>query len=158
MSGRPRVTGRDEVRKADDQAVAKEVHIYLSGPMRNLPLYNFPAFEAAHAEIKSKNPKWFIHNPALKDRMDGFNPELDTPTEQQIAQWMRRDIGDISRSQIIVMLPGWEASIGARRELQVAIWCSLVLSTFDFNKMEMLPLSYEKAQTTLDNGLQTRLV
>lgn len=158
MSGRPRVTGREEVRATDDRAVAKQIHVYLSGPMRGHPLYNFPAFEFAHWAIKRKHPRWFIHNPALKDRMDGFDPSRDTPTEDQIASWMRRDIGDISRSQIIVMLPNWETSVGARRELQCAIWCSLRLAWFDPAAENIRPLSYQTAQTILDNGLQEKML
>jgi hypothetical protein len=100
---------------------------YISGPMRGYPRFNFDAFLACEAYLWNAfatSPT--IHNPAQKDLDLGFDPDSgDDVDEGQLAQWMRRDLTDVAASSNIILLPGWERSEGARRELSVAKWCGL---------------------------------
>lgn len=133
-------------------------YVYISGPMRGYPNYNFDAFDDVHRELKRQHPDWGIHNPALKDRYDGFNPDTDTPTQRQLIRWMRRDFIDVCTSDVIVMLDGWEASVGARREMQVAVWASLTLAWWDVDKLKIRPLNGQRVVSILDRGLEQRMV
>lgn len=50
--------------------------VYISGPMRDLPLRNFPAFDKATYSLR-KTGKWFVISPAEIDR------KLDMPWGQE---------------------------------------------------------------------------
>ncbi len=89
--------------------------VYLAGPMRGIPQYNFPAFFAAEARWKAAG--WEVVNPARLDHeIDGSR--LDWPVEH----YMARDLPELIGSDAIAMLPGWESSEGANKELAVARW------------------------------------
>lgn len=99
---------------------------YIAGPMRGYPRLNFDAFMSAEDKLRSAFPLWTIHNPARMDLEEGFNP--DDPAEitnELMEEWMRRDLGLITESDIIVLLDGWERSEGVRKELTVARACGL---------------------------------
>jgi hypothetical protein len=82
--------------------------------MRGLPLYNFPAFDAA--ELLLTGQGWEVYNPARVDReLDGFDPKNGEGI-LTIEEYMRRDFVAILDVQAIAMLPGWRRSEGARRE------------------------------------------
>ena len=94
--------------------------VYLAGPMRNVPLWNFPAFDAAQALLEEAGHQVF--NPAQHDRDEGLNehdyPELpDWFTLEKALQW---DFAKIIEAGNICLLDGWEASSGAAKELRVA--------------------------------------
>ena len=105
--------------------------IYLSGPMRGIPQFNFPAFDAA-AELL-RNDGYDVVSPA----------ELDSPEDRAMAlasadghirsvekswgDFLARDVKLIADGGIdgIVVLRGWERSRGARLETFVAFLCGL---------------------------------
>ena len=91
--------------------------IYLAGPMRGLPLFNFPAFDEAAAKLRSEGHTVF--NPAEQDRAAGFNPATDTAHDT--AYYMAIDLPEVCRADAIALLPNWEKSSGVRIELIVAI-------------------------------------
>jgi hypothetical protein len=86
------------------------MRVYLSGPMTGIPLFNFPAFHAAAAELRAKG--YDVVNPA----------ELDEADEKQMewSDYLRRDIAQLVTCQGIAMLPGWENSKGAQLERHIA--------------------------------------
>lgn len=90
--------------------------VYIAGPMRGIPQYNFPAFFAA--EKRWQEAGWDVVNPARMDReIDGRR--RDWPVEH----YMARDLPAlITQCDAIAMLPGWESSDGANKELAVARW------------------------------------
>lgn len=98
--------------------------IYIAGPMKGLPLFNFPAFDAAETSLRVQG--WDVINPAELDREVGFDPAIGsteadvTPTFLEGA--MRRDVEAIMRADAIAMLPGWEKSTGAKAEMHLALW------------------------------------
>jgi len=100
--------------------------VYLAGPMRGYPMYNFPAFD--NATIALEELGYVVHSPAKIDRSCGFDP-VKTPDitfpEQELPNVIRRDIDAILKSDAIVLLPGWEESIGATAEVAVGEWANL---------------------------------
>lgn len=105
----------------------RKLTCYLAGPMRNYPNYNFPAFYAAEAQLELRGHR--VTNPARMDidageavwTWTGENSGLIELTgEFSFAKAMRRDIRAISHCDALVLLPGWEGSVGAQRELEAA--------------------------------------
>jgi hypothetical protein len=104
--------------------------IYVAGPMRGLPEFNFPAFFAAEDVLKKEGYRVF--NPARKDTEqygEALSKSNPTGSEEQAA----KDIGFSLREALkwdtekiciecdeIAMLPGWEKSSGAFAEWALA--------------------------------------
>lgn len=115
-------------------------HIYISGPMRGYDGFNFPAFFAAERLLREHFPHADICNPAREDcvrfkmqkclskdptgliagRYLQHNP--DHPfTEDDLRAALRTDLNYITtHCNLVVLLPGWEASKGARAEAATA--------------------------------------
>jgi hypothetical protein len=107
--------------------------IYIAGPMRGIPLYNFPAFDAAHAKLQL-DLGYKVINPAQLDRQAGFDPAIDLPADWDwhtlpdhfsLADAMRRDFEAIMQSDELCLLPGWQLSRGATAEKALAEWRGL---------------------------------
>lgn len=82
--------------------------IYISGPMSGLPNLNWPAFN--RAAVRLRNMRWEVVNPVE------INPD-------ETAHWLECIAADLRAMEgctAICMLPGWEASFGARIEHLVA--------------------------------------
>jgi Domain of unknown function (DUF5664)/Domain of unknown function (DUF4406) len=103
---------------------------YLSGPMRGVAAFNFPAFH--EAEERGKAADWLIISPARMDEQHGFDPA--TASEESVRAmndvFVARDLAAIQSlnpndGDAIAMLPGWEKSTGARAEHAVAVWRKL---------------------------------
>src|SRR5690606_28694986 len=76
-----------------------------------------------------------IFNPARHDAEElglGTHPDENMKiTDVMVHEWMRTDLAEVAQSQMILLLPGWEQSTGARREAQVAVWCGLSAWEYD---------------------------
>src|SRR5437868_6238269 len=88
---------------------------YLSGPMRGKPRYNYAEFDAVECAL------------GLDYSQDGdeiLNPARNFAgdTTRDIADYMTVDLGQVLDADIIVLLPGWHDSEGARREVSLGIW------------------------------------
>jgi hypothetical protein len=94
--------------------------------MRNVPLYNFPAFDAARDMLVKLGHEPI--SPADMDRDIGFDETCDSepPTPAFVQDALRRDFEAICGCDAIAFLPGWETSAGAQKERVVAetIGCS----------------------------------
>ena len=100
--------------KVDGRAIRK---VYLAGPMRGYPRYNFDAFAAAAASLRKRGLTVF--SPAERDiREDGFNPDKDEA--RPMREYMEHDLPAVCRSDAVVVLDGWEKSKGACLEVHVA--------------------------------------
>lgn len=87
--------------------------VYVAGPMRFLPLFNFPAFDAERDRLKALGYR--VISPADLDRAAGdTNPE--TEEAMPFSTYMRRDIEALLKVDAISFLPGWENSQGANIE------------------------------------------
>jgi len=100
-------------------------NIYIAGPMRGYPEFNFPAFFSV--ECRLQDAGWNVFNPARHD-VDEYN--LDTRGMKgdmhEIPQFNLRnalvwDTQRICESDAIFMLNGWEHSTGARAEHALAL-------------------------------------
>jgi len=99
----------------------KQKTLYVAGPMRGYPRFNFQAFENACDELRANN--YNVISPHEIDLAWGFNP--DVPLESQtvkMVDMVRRDVEAISLCDIVVTLPGWKKSVGARAEVAIAKW------------------------------------
>src|ERR1039458_9380145 len=95
--------------------------IYVAGKMRGLPLFGFPAFDEAATKLRADG--WFVYSPAEHDRRVGFNPSGPPPDAETLAEMHCWDFTVIAAADAIYLLPGWEDSDGATRELDVARAC-----------------------------------
>lgn len=98
---------------------------YLTGPMRGLPYFNFPAFDAASETLRQEG--WTIHSPAEKDRdvLDISRCPLGSDDELRAQDFslsgaLAWDFTRIMESTCVIALPGWETSTGVHWEMTVA--------------------------------------
>ncbi len=91
---------------------------YLAGPMRGYEAYNFKAFFAAETELKKMGHVPI--NPARHDREMGFNEKQDIATQAYLRNALAWDLGQVCRSDGVVVLAGWRKSRGARAEVATA--------------------------------------
>jgi hypothetical protein len=104
---------------------------YIAGPMRGVDLYNFPAFDETAERYRQYG--YEVFNPADLDRQKGFDPEelpvdfdfSQAPEGFQLNETIRDDVTELLSCNVIVMLPGWEDSKGARAEHALARWAEL---------------------------------
>lgn len=103
--------------------------IYVCGPMRGIPGFNFPAFDQAAMQLRALG--WEVISPAEMDRDDGFDPNAPHSPEEIAGlkrTFMLRDLGAIARHcTAIFRLPGWEKSAGVKPELALAKFLDLLI-------------------------------
>lgn len=92
--------------------------IYVAGPMRGYPEFNFPAFDAAAKILRREG--WHVFNPAEMDRLEGVDEFTDPLPEGFLREAMERDTRAICQSDAIFLLRGWDASRGVAVELALA--------------------------------------
>lgn len=82
--------------------------VYIAGPMTGLPGLNFPAFHAEAARLRGLG-------------FDAVNPaEINSDPTAGWAHCMRMDIAQLMTCDMIVLLPGWQHSRGAKLEYMLA--------------------------------------
>lgn len=81
--------------------------IYVCGPMTGLPEFNYPAFAAETARLRALG--YEVVSPAE------INPNGGTWQE-----CMKKDIAQLMTCDLLVWLPGWSNSRGARIETGLA--------------------------------------
>ena len=94
--------------------------IYLAGPMRGIPEFNFPAFGKWAQYLRAQG--WEVFSPAEKgcEKEVGDNPDL------QNEMWFRRKVFALDTDYIcnhadaIALMPDWHISLGARAEYALA--------------------------------------
>lgn len=119
----------------------KTERLYVAGPMRGQPNFNFPTFD--HVTNWLRDHHYEVFNPAEQDRIRGFDPTdlLGTDAELEaigfdLASAMRDDLRWITTHATgVVMLPGWEISGNARFERSVAEKCGLVVYEWGVNSI-----------------------
>lgn len=111
--------------------------VYLAGPMRGIPEFNFPAFMAATEQLTAAGLDVF--NPAQNDVDHGFTFEGATGFEDLAAEYgfsLRAALGDdlefiCRHAEGVALLPGWEQSSGARAEVATALALGLLVWELD---------------------------
>lgn len=87
--------------------------LYLSGPMSGYDDFNYPAFHANAALLRSLGHE--VVSPAEQDEISGLDPK--------VAEWhefIRWDIKVLAGCEGIVLMDGWHKSRGARLEHHIA--------------------------------------
>lgn len=98
--------------------------IYVAGPMRGLPEFNFPAFYAAETYLESMG--WKVLSPARADNENGFDEKATKEvTREMMTEFVMRDADMLTKSDAIYLLDGWEHSRGAKGEKSIAEWIGL---------------------------------
>lgn len=104
--------------------------IYIAGPMRGIPEFNFPAFKEASAILRAEGHEVF--SPAEKDNekhgcdisagnTTGSEEEAEKKHGFSLRDALGMDLAWICKeADAIALLPGWEASKGVRAELATA--------------------------------------
>jgi hypothetical protein len=93
--------------------------LYIAGPMTGLPEFNYPAFREAAGWLSALGH-------AVEDPSTNVNP---TPDDYH--GWLRAGLAQLIRCQGIALLPGWEASGGARLEVNVGATLGLRVAPLD---------------------------
>lgn len=100
-----------------------KLRVYLAGPMRGRPLFNFPAFFKAAIVLRAQG--YDVVNPAEGDMAAGLNPAIPVDHIDQIPfdieKILRNDFIEVLEADIICLLPGWEDSSGAKDEHHIAL-------------------------------------
>jgi hypothetical protein len=119
-------------------------NVYLSGPMTGRYCYNVGTFAIAHAKLKELKVG-YVFNPAIRYLVMGAEKLKDMEhgdfmldTIHELTMREKRDRRDdewvrtIPRKyDMVVMLPGWEDSDGARKEREVALSCDIPVYELD---------------------------
>lgn len=105
--------------------------IYVAGPMRGMPEFNFPAFHRAAAGLRALGHEVF--NPAEKD-IETYGTDIskgnvtgsEAVASSQHGFSLREALGaDLAwicaEADAVALLPGWQNSKGATAELATAI-------------------------------------
>lgn len=104
-----------------------EYSIYIGGPMRGYPRFNFEAFDAAAERLRTCG--WDVRSPSEHDVRIGFDP--DRPFEDQeynMHEAFRWDVAQLAVCQALYLLEGWKQSSGAAgTEYPAAVSCGLVI-------------------------------
>lgn len=108
---------------------------YVAGPMRGIPEFNFPAFFATEEELESRG--FDVINPARQGIENGFDPTGMTGNEylstvgfdpRKALAW---DIEQVTKADLVVVLPNYELSRGARAEVAAAEALSVPVIVLD---------------------------
>lgn len=92
--------------------------IYVAGPMTGLAEFNYPAFRSAAAQLHE-------HGYEVEDPSTNVNP---TPDDYH--GWLRAGLAQLIRCDGVALLEGWEASGGARLEVNVAATLGMRVAPF----------------------------
>ncbi|MDQ8040641.1 DUF5664 domain-containing protein [Cellulosimicrobium sp. XJ-DQ-B-000] len=122
------------------------MRVYVAGPMRGLPEFNFPAFDEATHALRMQGHD--VVNPAEHDREGGFDPAGMTGNEDltqhgfDLRAALAWDLEQITRCDAVYLLDGWQQSSGARAEYALAQALGLkVASDETFRRMRGLWLT-----------------
>jgi hypothetical protein len=113
------------------------MRIYIAGPMRSIPYYNFPEFAKAREKLLLEG--FDVVSPADLDLAVGVNPyglpvDYDwstLPPGMDFEACLKRDTEAVLSCDAIFMLRGWERSKGARAELALAEWAGKIVNCQD---------------------------
>jgi hypothetical protein len=84
------------------------MRIYVAGPMTGVAEFNYPAFRAATALLEAAGHE--VEDPSTNEN----------PTPGDYHGWLRAGLRQLIECEGVALLAGWEASGGARLEVNVA--------------------------------------
>ena len=143
--------------------------VYISGPMRGYPEFNYPAFNTAAAKWRqaklvtvpetdlaasftyiSPTTPTYNHLSVKLDDITVINPaeNFGGDSSRTYEEYMKLDFEHVLNSDAIALLPGWEKSEGATKELLVAqtiglkVYDALTFERIAPPRMMALPRTY----------------
>lgn len=132
------------------------MRIYLAGKMRGVPHFNFPAFIEAAGQLREMGHEVF--SPAERDIEAGFDWQScpngsDAETEINafsLREALQADTEFITiGADAVVVLPGWEASAGAKAEVALALALELPVYEFYTIKLKTQMSGIERIHPTI---------
>lgn len=105
--------------------------VYLCGPMRGYPGWNATAFDKYVAQWTMEGHT--VLSPVARHRIQGLDPATATSDELTArcrdGAWLRQviaeDVEMIYEVDALVVLPGWETSLGSTVEVALALFLGL---------------------------------
>ena len=117
------------------------MRVYLSGPMRGKEGWNFSLFEAVATRWADRGH--IVFNPAAVAKALGYGPPTrggsDECTEEHLRHVILSDMLCIVHSEAVVLLPGWERSVGCTVEVAIAQFLGRAL--YDAQTMQPLEVA-----------------
>lgn len=96
--------------------------VYCAGPMTGLPRFNFDAFEEACDLLRALG--FHVTSPHEMDLANGFDPDSEG-AGFDLRKALEEDIAAVQASDVVALLPGWEASPGTMVEVLIAGACGI---------------------------------
>lgn len=110
--------------------------IYIAGPMRGKPYFNFPEFDKAKERLLSLG--YDVYSPADADRAAGFDPFTMPPDYdwKKLPEGEGWDIKTIAKRCCdallgcdgVYLIPGWQHSTGTQAEVSLAFWIGIPIT------------------------------
>ena len=113
------------------------MRIYIAGPMRGKPDWNWASFEIAEALWKAKGHTVF--NPCRMGKAAGYTDASDGNCPKHLRHVMLADVACIVTCDAIALLPGWNDSIGATFEVAVAQFLDMSIYNAVTHEVMQLP-------------------
>ena len=89
----------------------RKLRAYIGGPMTGIPQHNFPAFDAARADLERRG--YAVVSPADIDRDFEITEERTAAlTGRFLKAVLIEELNEIFNCDVIFALPGWERSKG----------------------------------------------
>lgn len=107
------------------------MRLYLAGPMRGYPKFNFPAFFKAAKALRKEG--YTVFCPAEKDiekygSLKKVTSEYQKNPSKVMRDVIRKDLNwIIDKAEVVAFLPGWKKSRGAKAEKALAEFLGLKL-------------------------------
>lgn len=128
--------------------------IYIAGPMRGIPKYNYPTFDRVAGTLRKQGAE--AVSPADLDREAGFNIDdlpgdwdwNGLPPGWDMNGVIERDLKALKECAAIWMLDGWQNSVGATAEYHLAKWLGLNILGCAARVPSTLPTAAEDRKRT----------
>lgn len=104
--------------------------VYLAGPMRGYPEFNFPAFAKATDNLRGQGYTVFspaekdeeVHGADFSEKYETGDIEAATKDGFSLRDALKTDLSWIcDNADMIALLPGWDMSKGAQAEYALAL-------------------------------------
>jgi hypothetical protein len=96
----------------------KVCKVYLAGPMRGIPEFNFPAFNEYAATLRAEGHEVF--NPAEKGMEQHLGSHIESLAFRRAVFALDTD-WICNHADVVALMPGWSNSTGAIAERALAV-------------------------------------
>lgn len=95
-----------------------QIAMYLAGPMTGIPEYNYPTFHAAANKFRAAG--YTVLSPAEDEYESQLTAPLPENAEHKYDHYLRLGIEKLLKADAVHMLQGWQSSVGATLEHDIA--------------------------------------